>query len=233
MAKHYKAVAVKYAKQAASGELICGAEVKMAAERFLADLERDDLTLHTKEPDFVIGIIERLMVHRQGEALDGTPLVNQPLLLQPWQVFIIYNLLGFYVKGTKERRYKEAFIMVPRKSGKTMFVAALTFALALLERKSGARIYVVAAALKQALESFDDILYSLRYTGIADKCRVRNNSFNHDIYYEFRDSQGRPDGSFTITALASNPDAQDSFNCNIAIADEMHAFKKGGSVQPL
>ena len=35
-----------------------------------------------------------------------------------------------------------------------------------------------------------------------------------------------PDGYFYIQALASNPDAQDSFNCNIAIVDEIHAFKK-------
>ena len=34
------------------------------------------------------------------------------------------------------------------------------------------------------------------------------------------------DGYFYIQALASNPDAQDSFNCNIAIVDEIHAFKK-------
>ena len=106
MAKSYKRRAIQYAKDAAAGKLVVGNEVVLAAERFLADLERKDLILHTKEPDFVIGIIERLMVHQQGEALDGTPLKNQPLLLQDWQIFIIYNLLGFYFKGTKERRFK-------------------------------------------------------------------------------------------------------------------------------
>ncbi len=33
------------------------------------------------------------------------------------------------------------------------------------------------------------------------------------------------DGMFELNALATNPDAQDSFNCNFAIADEVHAFK--------
>lgn len=28
-----------------------------------------------------------------------------------------------------------------------------------------------------------------------------------------------------LNALASNPDKQDSFNCNIVIADEMHAYR--------
>ena len=222
----YKDRAIQYAKDAKSGKLIVGEEVKQAAKRFLEDLKREEYELHTKAPDFVIGIVERLMVHKQGEAIDGTPLTNTPLLLQDWQIFIIYNLIGFYIKGTNERRYKEAFIMVPRKNGKTLFIAALAFGLSLLERLSGARIYIVAASQKQACESFQDILYTLRYRQMIDEFRIRDNNAEHSIHYEFLDDIGRPDGSIDIEALASNPDVQDSFNCNIAIADEVHAFKK-------
>ena len=222
----YKDVAVKYARDAAAGRLIRGKEVADAARRFLTDLDRPDLQLHTKEPDFVIGIIERLLVHKQGETLEGVPLTGKPFVLQPWQVFIVYNLLGFYYARSPERRYKEAFIFVPRKNGKTAFIAALALGMALLERRSGARIYIVAASLKQATQAFDDILYSLRYRGMIDDFRVRNNNAEHSIHYDFVDADGKPDGSIDIEALAANPDAQDSFNCNIAIADEIHAFKK-------
>lgn len=225
-AKSYKDVAVQYAVDVEAGRIICGAEVVLAAKRFLDDLERDDLTLHTREPDFVIGIIERMMVHKQGETLDGMPLMNTPVLLQPWQIFCVYNVTGFYYTGTQERRYKEAFIFIPRKNGKTLFIAALAFGLALLERRSGAKIYIVAASLKQACEAFNDILYTLRYHGLIEVFRVRDNNAEHSIHYEFTDDDGKPCGSLDIEALASNPDAQDSFNCNIAIADEMHAFKK-------
>ena len=224
--RSYKDVAVKYARDAAAGRLICGKEVADAARRFLSDLDRPDLQLHTKEPDFVIGIIERLLVHKQGETLEGVPLTGKPFVLQPWQVFVVYNLLGFYYAKSPERRYKEAFIFVPRKNGKTAFIAALALGMALLERRSGARIYIVAASLKQATQAFDDILYSLRYRGMIDDFRVRNNNAEHSIHYDFVDADGKPDGSIDIEALAANPDAQDSFNCNIAIADEIHAFKK-------
>lgn len=224
--KSYKSVAVKYAKDITEGRKVAGAEIVLACSRFLADMERPEFELRTKDADFVIGIVERLMVHKQGETLDGTPLTNTPLLLQPWQVFIVYNLLGFYLAGTQERRYKEAFIFVPRKNGKTMFIAALTFGLSLLERQSGARIYVVAASAKQACESFEDILYTLKYRGMLDEFRVRDNNAEHSLHYEFLDEYGRPDGSIDIEALASNPDVHDSFNCNIAIADEVQAFKK-------
>lgn len=225
-AKKYKDVAIGYAREVVEGKRIAGREIVLACRRFLEDLDRSDLELHTKEPDFVIGIIEKLMVHKQGETLDGAPLTNKPLLLLPWQIFIVYNLVGFYFKGTNERRYKEAFIFVPRKTGKTLLIAALAFGLAILERRSGSKIYIVAASQKQACEAFNDILYTLRYQGLADDFRIRDNNAEHSIHYEFLDSDGRPNGTIDIEALASNPDAQDSFNCNIAIADEVHAFKK-------
>lgn len=226
MAKSYKKRAIDYAKNVCAGKIIAGHEVILACARFLKDLERDDLTLRSKDPDFLIGIIERLMVHQQGETIDGEPLKNKPLLLQDWQIFICYNLVGFYWKGTKKRRFNEAFIFIPRKNGKTLFVAGLAFGLALLERKSGAKIYIVAASAKQACESFQDIVYTLRYREMIEDFRVRDNNAEHSIHFEFTDEQGRPCGSIDIEALASNPDAQDSFNCNIAIADEVHAFKK-------
>lgn len=224
MAKSYKDIAMKYAKDVVGGKLNVGKEVVLACQRFLDDLKRFDL--HEKEPDFVIGIIEKLMVHKQGESMDGKSLVNKPLLLQPWQIFCVYNLVGFYIKGTNERRFKEAFIFVPRKNGKTLFIAGLAWGLALLERKSGSKLYIVAGSMKQAQQSFEDIVYMLRYRGIIGKFRVRNNNAEHSLSYEFLDEDGKPDGSIFIEALASNPDAQDSFNCNIAICDEVHTFKK-------
>lgn len=224
--KSYKKIAIDYANAVIGGEKIAGKEIVAACNRFIADLGRDDLTLHTKEPDFVIGIVEKTMVHRQGETLKGQTLVNKPLILQPWQVFIIYNLLGFYYKGRNERRYKEAFIMLGRKNGKTTFIAALAWGMALLERKSGSTLYIVAGSQKQACQSFESIVYSLRYNGMIEDFRVLNNNAEHSISCQFCDPCGKPDGSIKIEALASNPDAQDSFNCNIAIADEMHSFKK-------
>lgn len=220
MAKSYKQVAIQYAEDIVSGKKVAGKEIIQACQRFLDDLKRDEYELHTLEPDGVIGIIEKIMIHKQGEAMDGKSLTNKPLLLQPWQIFIVYNLVGFYFKGTNERRYKEAFLFVPRKSGKTMFAAGLAFGLSILERRSGSRIYITAASLKQAMQSFEDILYTIRHQGMADQFRIRDNNNEHSIHKDFGD------GSIHIEAVAANPDVQDSLNCNIAIADEIHAFRK-------
>lgn len=229
MAESYKQIAIDYATAVVDGKKHkVGKEVILACGRFLADLKRDDLELRTKDPDFVIGIIERTMVHRKGEALDGTPLMNTPLRLRPWQIFIVYNLLGFFYRGTNERRYKEAFIFIPRKNGKTTFIAALCWGLALLERHSGATIYIVAASLKQANESFQFILFSLKHAGMIEDFSIRDNNAEHSIRYEFLNDAGQVVGSIHIEALASNPYSHDSFNCNIAIADEIHKFKTPG-----
>ena len=225
--KSRKREAIKYARDVVSGkEDRAGAEVVAACERFLADLERDDLELRTKEPDTAIAIMEQTLVHAQGEDLEGRPLLGKPFILEPFQVFIVYNLLGFYYKGTNNRRFKEAFIELARKNGKTSFVAALAWAVAIVQRRSGSTVYIVAAALKQALQAFNFLLFSLQYQKIVDKFDVLNNSFNHSITYVFKDAEGRPDGRIEIIALASNPDSQDSFNCNFAIADEVAAYKK-------
>lgn len=225
-AKHYKDIAIQYAEEVTSGKKIAGKEIIAACQRFLDDLKRDDLEFRTKDPDAAVTIIEGIFVHRKGEALDGTPLLGKPFILQPFQIFIVYNLLGFWYKGTNERRFKESLIFLARKNGKTSFIAALSFAVAIIQRRSGSTIYVVAAALKQALETFNFLIFTLKYKKIIDDFEVKDNSFEHSIKYEFKTADGRPDGTIEIQVMASNPDAQDSFNCNFAIADEVAAYKK-------
>ena len=224
-AKHYAERAIEYAQKVKSGKIILGADAVNACKRFLKDLKRKNLEFRTQQPDAAVSLMEGMFVHRKGEALDGTPLLGKPFTLDDWEIFCVYNLLGFWIKGTQERRYKEALIMTGRKNGKTSFIASFSFAVAIIQRHSGSTIYVVAAALKQAMESFQFIIFSLKYKGVIDDFQVKDNSFEHSIKYTFY-KNGVPDGEIEIQIMASNPDAQDSFNCNFAIADEVAAYKK-------
>ncbi|EAG2171609.1 terminase large subunit [Listeria monocytogenes] len=210
---------MNYVNEVVKGKKIAGKEIQQAAKRFKKDLKNKEYEFNPKDAEFVIGIIERTFVHDQGERIDGTPLRGTPFILEPWQKFIIYSLLGFYIKGTIIRRFKEAFIFLPRKNGKTRFVAALSWALALLERKSGSKIYIVGAALEQSLQSFNFINFNIKEMGEEDSFRVLDNNQEHSISGDFGD------GSLYIKALAANPDRQDSLNCNVGIADELHAYK--------
>ena len=180
--------ALTYAKNVVAGKVRAGNN-KRECRRFLKDLERKDIELRKKDADFVCGFIEQFFVHQKGEDFEGHSLKNKPLLLQDWQIFIVYNLLGWFKTGTQERRYKEAFIFVPRKSGKSLFISALSLALGFLERRSGSTIYITAASLKQSAEAFDKIIYTLKVRGVADEFRIRDNNAEHSIYKLFYDEE--------------------------------------------
>ena len=212
-------VVMNYVSSIVQGEKVACKEQIQGCKRYLKDLDNPKYDFNPDDAEFVIRIIEKTFCHAQGERLDGTPLRGEPFLLEPFHKFIIYNLLGFYHKGTKIRRFKEAFIFIPRKNIKTSFAAALSWALGLLESKSGSKVYIVAAALKQALESFNFIKFNVKDMGEEKNFRIIDNNQEHSI------SGDLGDGSLYIQALAANPDRQDSLNCNIAIADEMHAYK--------
>lgn len=222
--KHFD-VMMRYVNDVIHGKKIAGKEIILACIRFKKMLKNSNYDFRADDAEYVIGIIELTFVHEKGEDKQGRSLKGRPFLLEAWEIFIVYNLVGFYYAGTKIRVFKEAFIFVPRKNGKTSFIAGLAWGLALLERSSGATVYIVAAALKQALQSFKFILYNLRAMGEYENFRVLDNSFSHSIETRFY-KNGAEVGSIHIEALASNPDSQDSFNCNIAIADEVQAFKK-------
>ena len=224
--KSKRKIADKYAADVISGKITAGAEVVAACKRYQEDTKRKDIEIRPHDPDTIIAIMEKTLVHMKGEDRQGRPLLGRPFLLEPWQVFIIYNLFGFWYTGTQERRFKEAFIELGRKNGKTSLIAGIAWAVSILQRKSGSSVYMVAASLEQALQSFDFLKFSLKYNGIADKFKIQDNSFHHKIRYEFEGPDGKPDGSIEIIALASNPDKQDSFNCNFAICDEVAAYKK-------
>lgn len=214
-----------YVERVLLGEQPACVELKQAVERYRRDLDSEQWEFNAHDAEFIIRFIESCICHKEGERLDGTPLPGKPLLLEPWEKFIIYNLLGFYLPGTKERRFKEGFIYIPRKNGKTPFTAALALALAILERRSGSRILIVGASLKQATQSFDHIVYNLTNMRELENFRVLNNNSEHSVERSFCDSQGRPCGSLRIEALAANPDRHDSLVANIQICDELHAYK--------
>ena len=226
--KHKEWAAVlAYAEGIRAGTIIANKERKQAVDRFFRDLQNPAYEIRHEGPEFCIQIIEKTLCHQQGEDLAGNPLRGTPFLLEPWEKFGIYNLVGFYLKGTQIVRFHEALFYIPRKNGKTGFAAALAWALSLWYRKSGSKCYITSAALMQSLEAFNFLDYNVERMGekqVRGKkgglVKVIDNNNEHSMEASFSD------GSFFIRALAANPDAQDSLNANLCICDEIHAFKQ-------
>ena len=215
---------IKYVEAVRSGKRPACPEEHQAVERFVRDLDDPAWEFKPRDAEFIIQIIEKTLCHAQGETIEGKPLKGRPFKLLPYHKFIIYNLYGFYNAGTDVRRFHEALIFVPRKNVKTCFAGALSFGHSLLHRKSGAKTYIVGAALNQALEAFNFLDYNIRRLhedqAHGGKIKLINSANHHYIEYSNEKE------SFRIQPLAANPDAQDSLNCNFAICDELHAYKK-------
>jgi len=232
-ASEYAEEVDEYVRGVLSGELNVCEEIKLSCARYVSDLDTGKWEFWDEPPNEIIAIIETMISHQQGEFINATPLRGTAFTLLPYHKFVIYNIMGFHFKGTQERRFKEAIDFVPRKNIKTTFAAALAFALALYERQSGSKVYEVGGALKQALEGFDFLKYNCKRNGItvdedpANGLRIIDNNMERSI------SGDVGDGFISINALAANPDKQDSFNCNIVIADEAHVYKSAKQYQVL
>lgn len=233
-AAEYHAAVDGYVSGVLSGEIVSCEEIVLSCQRYMRDLENPKWEFRSEPACEVVAIIETMMCHQQGEFMDGTPLRGSPFKLLPYHLFIVFNIMGFYVAGTQLRRFTEAQDFIPRKNIKTTFAAALAWALALYYAPSGSKVYEVGGALKQALEGFDFISYNVRRLRltVADDpengLRIINNNVEHSITGDVGDA-----GFISINALAASTDKQDSFNCNIVIADEEHTYKDPRQYQVL
>lgn len=216
--------AVKHAEDIANRKVLANEDRILACKRFLSDLKRKDLDFRQGQFDFVINLIEVTIHHVQGEDKNGVSFKGTPMILTDWQKFVCVNLFGFFKKGTDIRRFNEALIFLPRKQGKTSFSAALAEAKSILDRKSGAKTYIVANSVKQTMESFGflrDNIEPLRRD--VKKLRIRDNNQEHSIAIDFGD------GTADIFAIANQEDKLDSLNCNCLILDELHSWKRAGA----
>ena len=104
--------AEKYARSVLDGKTVAGKWIKLACQRFLDDLERDDLTLDVKQGQRAINFIERKLCHWEGTWR------GQPLKLEDWQKFIVMQVFGWQKDG--KRRIRSVYIQIARKNGKAL-----------------------------------------------------------------------------------------------------------------
>ena len=213
-----------YANRLAADEGAC-IQARLAAQRFLRDLDDPRFELRTDMPEFCILVIEGVLTLPQGEALDGTPLRGTPFLLQDHHLFAVYNICGFFWRGTQLRRFTEAGLFWPRKNIKTTFGTALIFAMSLWYRLSGAKTKTVAGSLKQGMEGYEFLLYNFKALDlIADNnppgyWTMLNSSLGHSFEGEIWG------GYIDLETLAFKPDLFDSFNAMFVHLDELELYK--------
>ena len=214
--KHILA-AQMYAQQVLSGDILACHWVKEAVQRQVDDLLRPidaawpwvfDAAKAVRPCEFV-----ELLPHIKGKwAQQGRLLV-----LDPWQCFMVTTIFGWVHKDTGLRRYREAYIEVPRKNGKSLLSAGIGLYMLSADGEHGAEVYSAATTRDQARIVFDDAKGMAErtpdmrtYLGVA--------ILTHCITVAQTASKFSP--------LAAEASTQDGLNVHCAIIDELHAHRK-------
>ena len=224
MAAPHESIVLDYARDTVDSPDAC-LDTQAAARRYLADLRNPMWNFRTGMAEAIIEIIESLFCHQQGEDLLGRPLRGKPLILEPFQLFVIYNVCGFFYPGTDLRRFQEVLAMLARKNGKTPFATSFCWAVGLWYARSFSKIKTVSGSMKQNMEGFGFLRYNLRRLGLtmdidpAHGLRMLDSSLGHSFEGPIWD------GQISFEALAYKPDVFDAFNANVVLLDELELYK--------
>lgn len=166
--------------------------------------------------DSVLRFFEREMTHIEG------PLGGKPLKLSPWQEAVVGAAFGYF-RPDGLRRYREVFLYVPRKNGKTTLLAALVNLVALIDNEPGAQIYSAASDREQAAIVFRNASTMLqRNERLANRVTV----------YKSYKSIEFPNGVF-YKALSAEAGTKHGLNSHFVVVDELHAHPNGELVDVL
>ena len=149
---------------------------------------------------------------------------GKPFNLEPWQVAIVGCLYGWRHKKTKLRRYRESFIFVPRKNGKTMLAAGLALCALFLDEEPGCQVYSAAAEREQAALVFRQAAGMIQRVPELDAlCTIKKSYKAIEI----------DQVNAIYKALSADADTKHGLGAHMAIVDELHAHPNGELVEVL
>lgn len=140
---HYSKRAIAYAKAVKARKIPACIQVRQACARYLDDFKRKDIVYEPKRVEHVCEFAE-LLPHVIG------PLTGELIELEPFQIFIFANLFGWLDAKTRLRRYREAFILLPRGNAKSTVAAIIGLYMTFAENQGGAEGLSGATSMQQA-----------------------------------------------------------------------------------
>lgn len=189
------------------GSIVVGKWIKLFYQRIITGLEKGDFYFSAKKATRAIRFIENFCRHHEGA------LAPQLIKLELWQKALISVLFGI-LDETGARQFREAFIVVARKNGKTLLAAAISAYCSFLDGEYGARIYFAAPKLEQA-----NLCYSAFFQMVQKEPELASlaQKRRSDIYI--------PDSNTTIKPLAFSAKKSDGLNISLCVADEVASWQ--------
>ena len=185
--------------------------VKLAVQRHLNDLKKDEFYFDTDKADKAIKVV-KLLRHTSGSY------GGKHFDLQGFQAFIIAMIFGWTNKDNGYRRFKKAYIEMARKGGKSELAAAIQIIFAFFDGEYSPQVYSAANTRSQAGFVYNAASAMCKYLikdspSFAKRCRIM----------QYKVVELETNGY--ITTLTSDSTTQDGSNPNCAIVDEYHSAK--------
>lgn len=200
----YKNYIYEYYNRISSGEITAGKLIKAIYKIITDRLEKQEYFFNARAANKAINFIENFCHHSKGR--------NDLLKLELWQKAMISIIFGIQDEENI-RIFREIFIVIGRKNGKSLFAAAIIAYMAYMEQEYGQEIYCLAPKLDQANIVYDGFYQMVRAEEELEELAKKRRS---DIYITETNTSIKP--------IAFNAKKSDGLNPKLSICDEIAAW---------
>jgi len=201
----------EYYDQITRGEVVVGEWIRLAYKMLVDDLEKGTTQYNAKAVNKAIKFIENFCHHSKGR--------SDLLKLELWQKAAVAAIFGI-VDDNGVRIYREVFIVIARKNGKSLLASAIIAYMAYLEPEYGQEIYCLAPKLDQAALVYDGFYKMVLAEPELEELAQKRRS---DIYIA--------ENNTFIKPIAFNARKSDGFNPQLVICDELAAWQGDGGLK--
>ena len=168
-------------------------------------IESNEYFFDAEKAEKAIEYIENFCHHSKGR--------NDLITLELWQKAAVSAMFGI-VDENGTRIFREVFIVIARKNGKSLFASAIISYMAYIEDEYGQEIYCLAPKLEQANLVYDGFYQMIQLEPeLAELARKRRS----DIYIS--------ESNTVIKPIAFNAKKSDGFNPQLVVCDELAAWQ--------
>lgn len=201
----------EYYDEINSGRIVAGKWVKLLYAYITKSMQNGQFKFNAKKANKAIKFIENFCHHCEGR--------TDLLKLELWQKAAVSIMFGI-VEEDGTRVFREVFIVIGRKNGKTLFASAIIAYMAYLDGEYGAKIYCLAPKLEQANIVYDNFYQMLKKEPeLSDLAKKRRS----DIYID--------ESNTAIKPLAFNAKKSDGFNPHLVVNDELASWRGDGGLK--
>ena len=181
--------------------------IRLACQRWLDDLKRDDLYF-----DSAI-YLKICRFSRQFKHYKG-PLAGQFFEPEDWQLFVFANIIGLKRSESGRRKYRLGDLYLPRKNGKTFLSAIFALWFLMMDGEAGAEVYMAALDQEQAKLCYDAAITLGRGSIFGKLLKIYNSRLKTEC----------PQVNGVMKPLSKDTQNKDGLNIHAAICDERHAW---------